>query len=79
MEDKKKSFKLFTKNSDLVIGISVLMILSVMIIPISPWVLDLLLSFTLSFSIIVLLISIYAKKNFRLLNLPIGIAGSNIT
>ena len=70
MEEQKKTFKLFTKNSDLVIGISILMILSVMIIPISPWVLDLLLSFTLSFSIVVLLISIYAKRTLDFSTFP---------
>ena len=62
MEKIFSRFKFLTKNSDLAIAILMLLILSVMIIPISPWALDLFLATTLSFSIIVLLLAIYSNR-----------------
>ena len=50
------------KNSDLAVAAGLLLVLSVMMIPIHPMVLDLLLAFTLSFSVVVLLMSIYTKR-----------------
>ncbi len=55
-------FKAFTKNSDMFVAIGMLLILSVMIIPVNPTVLDLLLAFTLSLSVLILLMSVYAKR-----------------
>ncbi len=55
-------FKALTKNSDLAIAIGILLILSVMIVPIAPWILDFLLALTLGFSVVVLLVSVYSKK-----------------
>ena len=52
----------FTSNSDLFVAIGLLLVLSVMIIPISPTVLDLFLAFTLGFAVIVLLISVYSHR-----------------
>ncbi len=54
--------KNMSKNSDLVIGVGILMILVVMIIPIPPFLLDLFLAFTLSLSIVILLIAMYSKR-----------------
>ena len=54
--------KALSKNSDLAVAAGLLLVLSVMMIPIHPMVLDLLLAFTLSFSVVVLLISIYTKR-----------------
>ena len=54
--------KALSKNSDLAVASGLLLVLSVMMIPIHPMVLDLLLAFTLSFSVVVLLISIYTKR-----------------
>lgn len=51
-----------TKNNDLAIAVLLLLILAVMIIPINPFFLDLLLAFTLSVSVIILLISIYTER-----------------
>jgi flagellar biosynthesis protein FlhA len=55
-------FRFMSKNSDLSIAIGLVLILSVMIIPINPWFLDILIAFSLAFSLIVLLLSVYAKR-----------------
>jgi flagellar biosynthesis protein FlhA len=57
-----EKFKVITQNSDLAIAVGLLLTLGVMIIPIPPILLDLCLTFTISFSIIILLMSIYSKK-----------------
>ncbi len=49
-------------NAELLMGIGLMLILSVMIIPISPGVLDLFLSLSLSSAIIILLVSVYATR-----------------
>ncbi|EQC47492.1 flagellar biosynthesis protein FlhA [Bacteriovorax sp. Seq25_V] len=55
-------FKFLTQNSDLAVAIALLAVLGVMIIPVPPFLLDLLLALTLSFSVIILLVSVYTKK-----------------
>ncbi|MFG1500799.1 flagellar biosynthesis protein FlhA [Halobacteriovorax sp. XZX-3] len=62
MDDIFKRLKVLTENSDLAVAIGILAVLAVMIIPVPPVVLDLLLAITLSFSIIILLVSVYTKK-----------------
>ena len=62
MNQVLSKLKEFTKNSDLAIAIFLLIVLAVMIVPIHPTILDLFLSFTLSISVIVLLMSIYSKR-----------------
>ena len=54
--------KSLNSNSELSVAVGLFMILSVMIIPISPWVLDLFLALTLAGSVIILLISVYSKR-----------------
>lgn len=54
--------KLLTQNSDLAVAIGLMLVLSVMIIPIPPLLLDFLLAITLSVSVIILLVSVYTKK-----------------
>ncbi len=54
--------KEFNRRSDLVIGFSVVGIIGVMILPVPPVLLDLLLSFSISISIVILVTSIYIKK-----------------
>ena len=54
--------KELSKNSDIAVAAGLLLVLSVMMIPIHPIVLDLLLAFTLSFSVVILLMSIYTKR-----------------
>jgi flagellar biosynthesis protein FlhA len=55
-------FKALTSNSDLVVAVGLLLILSVMIIPVPPLILDLLFALTLSASVIILLVSVYSKR-----------------
>lgn len=55
-------FTEFTRNKDLLIALGAISILGTMIIPVPPFLLDLLLALTLSFSLVILLITIYSKK-----------------
>ncbi|MCH7622815.1 MAG: FHIPEP family type III secretion protein, partial [Nitrospinae bacterium] len=50
---------IFDRPSELVVALGVMMVLAVMVMPIPPFVLDILLSFSLTFSIIILLVSIF--------------------
>tara|TARA_B100000925_G_scaffold285772_1_gene262536 strand:- start:20813 stop:22885 length:2073 start_codon:yes stop_codon:yes gene_type:complete len=52
----------FSRNTEWVITLGVIGILCVMIIPISPWVLDLFIALTLALSVVILLVSVYSKK-----------------
>jgi flagellar biosynthesis protein FlhA len=54
--------KNLTKNSDLAVAIGLLVVMLVMIVPIPSWVLDGFLALSLALSVIVLLMSVYAKK-----------------
>ncbi len=51
-----------TKNSDLAVAIGLLVVMLVMIVPIPSWMLDGFLALSLALSVIVLLMSVYAKK-----------------
>lgn len=57
-----KKFERYTKNTDLLIAFGMLVILSVMIIPLPPVLLDLALTFSLASSILILLVSLYVNK-----------------
>lgn len=57
-----KRFEKYTRNTDIMIAVGLLGILSVMIIPLPPMMLDLALSFSLSLSILILLTSVYINK-----------------
>ncbi|MBI5194312.1 MAG: flagellar biosynthesis protein FlhA [Nitrospirae bacterium] len=50
------------KNSDMALGLLVLGIVVVMIIPIPSFIMDLLLSFSITFSIVIMLVSMYILK-----------------
>jgi len=53
---------LFLKNADLFMGLAVMCILVVMIIPLPPTLLDFLLSFNITFSVVILLVGMYVIK-----------------
>jgi flagellar biosynthesis protein FlhA len=57
-----KRYERFLKNTDLVIAVALLGILTVMLIPLPPVLLDLALTISLTISILILLISIYTQK-----------------
>ena len=59
-----------TKNSDLFVAISLLIILGVMITPISPFFLDLFIATVLTLSIVILLVSVYTKKPLEFSTFP---------
>ena len=62
MNDILQKLKFLKQNNDLVVAVGVIFILAMMIIPIHPFLLDFFLVISLSFSIIVLLMSIYTKR-----------------
>lgn len=65
----------FKVNSDLVVGFGVLLVLVLMIVPVSPWLLDVLLTLSLAFSIIILLMSVYTKKPLEFSTFPSVLLG----
>ncbi len=62
-------------NSDIIIGLGVLLILILMIVPVPPWVLDLLLTFSMALSIILLLMSVYTRKPLEFSTFPSVLLG----
>lgn len=65
-----KRFEKYTKNTDLLIAISILAVLSVMIIPLPPIILDLALTISLALGILILLVSIYTKRVLDFTSFP---------
>lgn len=57
-----KRFEKYAKNVDLLMAIAILAVLAVMIIPLPAFLLDLALVLSLASSILILLVSLYAKK-----------------
>ena len=55
-------FSSFFKNADIFMGLAVMCILVVMIIPVPPMLLDFLLSFNITFSLVILLVGMYVVK-----------------
>ncbi len=62
MNDILSKLKLLNKNSELVVAIGLFLVIGVMIVPISPTLLDLFLALTLSISVIILLVAVYSKR-----------------
>lgn len=65
-----KRFDKYTKNTDLFIAISLLAIITVMIIPLPPVLLDIALTFSLSLSLLILLTAIYIQKTLDFTSFP---------
>ena len=65
-----KRFEKYTKNTDLFIAVALLAIISVMIIPLPPVMLDVALTFSLSLSLLILLTSIYIKRTLDFTSFP---------
>ncbi len=62
MDEMFKRMKIFTQGPDVVLAVGLLTILVVFVVPIPPLLLDLLLAFSLAFSVIILLVTVYSKK-----------------
>ena len=57
-----KRFDKLTKNTDLLMAIAVIGILSVMIVPLPPVLLDITLTLSITLSILILLVALYTQK-----------------
>ncbi|MDO9181566.1 MAG: flagellar biosynthesis protein FlhA [Bacteriovorax sp.] len=62
MNDMLKKMKIFTQGPDVLAAVGILMILIVMIVPIHPFILDLLLALSLAFSVMIMLVALYTKR-----------------
>jgi flagellar biosynthesis protein FlhA len=62
MNDILKKMKIFTQGPDVLAAVGILMILVVMIVPIHPFILDLLLALSLALSVMIMLVALYTKK-----------------
>lgn len=62
MNDFFKKMKIFSSGSDVAIAVALLVTLSVMIVPIPPFLIDLCLAGTLGFSVLILLVAVYSKR-----------------
>ncbi|HAZ14058.1 MAG: flagellar biosynthesis protein FlhA [Bdellovibrionales bacterium GWA2_49_15] len=62
MDTVLSRFRDLSKNSELAIALGLLLVLAVMVVPMPALLLDLLIAFTLSSSIIILLMSVYSKR-----------------
>ncbi|MFN9067373.1 MAG: FHIPEP family type III secretion protein, partial [Bdellovibrionales bacterium] len=65
-----KRFEKITKNTDLLIAMSILTILSVMVIPLPAFLLDLALTISLALGILILLVAIYTKRALDFTSFP---------
>ncbi len=57
-----EKLRIFAQNSDLSLALGLIMIIMVMIVPIPPMLMDLLIAFSIGISVMILLMSVYAKK-----------------
>lgn len=62
MNDMFKKMKIFSQGPDVLAAVGILMIMVVMIVPIHPFILDLLLAFSLATSVMIMLVALYSKK-----------------
>ena len=62
MLNRAPGFSSLFKNADIFMGLAVMSILVVMIIPVPPLLLDFLLSFNITFSVVILLVGMYVVK-----------------
>lgn len=65
-----KKFEKYTKNTDLLIAVSILSILSVMVIPLPAFLLDIALTMSLALGILILLVSIYTRRALDFTSFP---------
>lgn len=62
MNDMLKKMKIFSQGSDILAALGILMILVVMIVPVHPFILDLLLALSLATAVMIMLVALYSKK-----------------
>ena len=59
-----------TKNSDILVSFGVIGILIIMILPMPTWLLDILLAFNITFSVVVILVSMYVVDSLEISIFP---------
>jgi len=59
-----------TRNSDISLAIAVVCILGFMVLPLPPFLLDLLLTFSITFALIILLVAMYIQRPLELSSFP---------
>lgn len=62
MNDMLKKMKIFSQGPDVLAAVGILMILVVMIVPVHPFILDLLIALSLATAIMIMLVALYSKK-----------------
>lgn len=62
--------QLINQRGDIIIAVSMVSVLGVMILPVPPFVLDMLLSFSISLSIVILVTGVYVKRPLELSVFP---------
>jgi flagellar biosynthesis protein FlhA len=62
MNEILKKMKIFTQGPDVLAAVGILMILAVMIVPVHPFILDLLLALSLATAVMIMLVALYSKK-----------------
>ena len=70
MDSFFKRIKGVMRNSDIFVAVSLLAILAIMIIPITPFLLDVFLTTVLALSLVILLISVYTKRPLEFSTFP---------
>src|ERR1700704_2437993 len=60
----------YLKNGEIALAIGILAILVVLLLPLPPWLLDLALSFSLTFAILILMTSIFIRKPLEFSSFP---------
>lgn len=65
-----RAYKLFGRNTDLLLAGVVLLILSLMIVPLPPFMLDILISANITFSIVLLMVAMYVTSPLELSAFP---------
>ena len=60
----------YLKRSDLGLAVGIMMILVVLILPLPPWLLDVSLAFSLSFSILILMTAVFIQKPLEFSSFP---------
>src|SRR6266550_6813628 len=60
----------YLKNGEIALAIGILAILVVLLLPLPPWLLDLALSFSITFAILILMTSVFIRKPLELSSFP---------
>src|SRR5258708_19607161 len=60
----------YLKNGEIALAIGILAILVVLLLPLPPWLLDLALSFSITFAILILMTSVFIRKPLEFTSFP---------